>query len=87
MKSRNVELTALLWRRMKPALQTFERTLKTGSPETRASYKLDDQMKAYRNKHMDDFDREHNEWYNKDQLLKTSPDIDTLTELEKLPKN
>jgi hypothetical protein len=77
-KSRNVELTALLWRRMKPALQTFTQTFKTGSPEARASYKLDDQMKAYRNKHMDYFDREHNEWYNNDQLLKTLPDIDTL---------
>ncbi len=72
---------------MKPVLQTFEGTLKTGSPEAHVSYKLDDQMKAYRNTHMDDYDREHNKWYNDDQLLKTLPDIDTLNELETLPKN
>ena len=55
-KSRNVGDAGQVWRRMKPALQTYNQTLKSGSAIARAVNKLDDQIKAYRNKHMQDFD-------------------------------
>jgi hypothetical protein len=76
-KSRNVELAGLLWGRMKPALQTFNQTLRSGSAKERAVNKLDDQMKAYRNKHMQDFDKVHNDQYNA-ELLRSLPDIKTI---------
>ena len=55
-KPRNVQAAGQLWRRMKPALQTYNQTLKSGSAIARVVNKLDDQMKTYRNKHMQDFD-------------------------------
>jgi hypothetical protein len=77
-KSRNVELTALLWRRMEPALTRYFKTLKSSSREARAVYNLIESIKAYRVKHMEVFDRQRNDWYNETQLLKTLPDITTL---------
>ena len=76
-KPRNVELVGLLWRRMKPALITFHRTLRSGSVEWRAVNKLDDQMKAWRNKHMQDFDKVHDDQYNA-ELLRSLPGIQTI---------
>jgi hypothetical protein len=77
-KSRNVELTALLWRRMEPVLKKYFNTLKSDSREARAVYNLVESIKAYRVKHMDVFDRQHNEEYNETQLLKTLPKITEL---------
>jgi hypothetical protein len=62
---------------MKPALQTFNQTLRSGSVKARAVNKLDDQMKAYRNKHMQDFDKGYNDQYNT-ELLRSLPDIKTI---------
>jgi hypothetical protein len=76
-KSRNVGLAGLLWGRMKPALITFHRTLRSGSVKDRVMNKLDDQMKAYRNKHMLDFDKGYNDQYNT-ELLRSLPDIKTI---------
>jgi hypothetical protein len=42
-------------------LQTFNQTLRSGSVTALAVNKLDDQMKAYRNKHMEDFDNVQND--------------------------
>jgi hypothetical protein len=61
LKSRNVREAGQLWRRMKPVLQTFNQTLRSGSVTALAVNKLDDQMKAYRNKHMEDFDNVQND--------------------------
>jgi hypothetical protein len=76
-KSKNVQITGLLWRRMQPALQAFHKTTKPGSAAWSAVNKLDDQMKAYRNKHREDFDKQHN-YARVDELLSGLPDINTL---------
>ena len=76
-KPRNVELVGLLWRRMKPALITLHQTLRSGSVKDRVMNKLDDHMKSYRIKHMQDFDKVHDDQYNA-ELLRSLPDIKTI---------
>lgn len=76
-KSRNIQLTALLWQRILTGMDKLNTTEKSGSPITRAVNKLDDRIKVYRIKHMQVFDEVHDARYNA-ELLRSLPDITTL---------